>query len=201
MHTAMYMIMGINIGACFSVILTTIGCSKTGWFCVCFHLFFNIVGLMLAAFMLKTGLLNFFIKINAPTDFKTALFHTFFNVMTTTFLFYFIPEIDKTKNIFLFKAKNAKEGARLCHEVSFVDKSKASVKEAEFLRSWRLLILQGFNKVFLLWKDLPIAHFPCRLPHKEAEHLFYAAFVLLHGFGIFGDNLGNGLLRLLYRFL
>ena len=40
--------------------------------------------------------------------------------------------------------------------------------------------------------DLP--HFPCRLPHKEAEHLFYAAFVLLHGFGIFGDNLGNGLL-------
>ena len=113
MHTAMYMIMGINIGACFSVILTTIGCSKTGWFCVCFHLFFNIVGLMLAAFMLKTGLLNFFIKINAPTDFKTALFHTFFNVMTTTFLFYFIPEIDKTKNIFLFKAKKRKKKARV----------------------------------------------------------------------------------------
>lgn len=94
-NTAVLMVMGINIGSCFSVLLSSIGCSKKGWIVAFFHLFFNIIGLMINFFMLKMGLLNFLTAFNSRMDIKIALFHTFFNLSTTLVLFYFIPEISR----------------------------------------------------------------------------------------------------------
>lgn len=94
-QTAIIMVMGINIGSCFSVILASIGCSKTGWAVALFHLFFNIIGSLINLFMLKMGLLSFLTNFNSRIDIKIALFHTFFNAITTLFLFYYIPEISR----------------------------------------------------------------------------------------------------------
>lgn len=102
---AMIMIMGINLGSCLTVFLSTIGCSNRGWAVAFFHLIFNIIGIVLNLFLIKTGLLNFLFVLNCDVYIKIALYHTFFNVSTTLLLFYFIPEISI---LLKFKQKKAK---------------------------------------------------------------------------------------------
>lgn len=103
--TAMFMVMGINVGTCFSVVLASLGSSTKGWVVVFFHFLFNIIGVLINIFMLKTGLLSFLVNYNAKLDIKIALYHTFFNVITTVFLFYFIPEIAVILETFAQKPK------------------------------------------------------------------------------------------------
>ncbi|MFW5780920.1 MAG: hypothetical protein ACOCWI_05660, partial [Bacillota bacterium] len=106
-HTALIMVMAINVGTCFSVLLAGLGCSQKGWNVAIFHLLFNIIGLGLNLFFLYSGLLNFFINLNFTTDTKIALYHTFFNLSTTLFLFYFIPQICSIINKSLRKKRRA----------------------------------------------------------------------------------------------
>ncbi len=103
--TAIIMVMGINVGTCFSVMLASIGCSAKGWIVVLFHFFFNVIGVIVNVFMLKTGLLSFLLDTDIQLNVKIALYHTFFNVSTTVFLFYFIPEIAKLLDKFVKKPK------------------------------------------------------------------------------------------------
>ena len=94
-EAAMIMVMGINLGSCFTIILATIGSSIKGWKVAFFQFFFNIIGILINLFLLYTGLLNFLVNMKANLDIKIALYHTIFNVSTMLFVFYFIPEIAK----------------------------------------------------------------------------------------------------------
>ncbi len=101
--SAYYMVIGINIGACASVILASIGCKKQGIVCAIFHLLFNIIGAMINIFLIEFRLLVFLINSPIRPDIKIALYHTFFNTVTTLFLFYFVPEICAMLNRMLRK--------------------------------------------------------------------------------------------------
>lgn len=90
---AVYMVMGINIGACGSVLLACAGCKKQGVICALFHLLFNIAGTVINIIFIETGILTFFINAPIRADIKIALYHTFFNTVTTLFLYYFVPDI------------------------------------------------------------------------------------------------------------
>ncbi|HHU42731.1 MAG: Na/Pi symporter [Bacillota bacterium] len=97
-QSALLMVMAINIGTCFSVLLAGIGCSLKGWSVAIFHLLFNVIGTFLHLFLLYSGLLDFIINARIPADTKIALYHTFFNATTTLFVFYFIPQISSIIN-------------------------------------------------------------------------------------------------------
>lgn len=92
-HAALIMVMGINIGTCWTVLLASIGTGGAGKAAAWFNMIFNIGGIILHLFLIKTGLLNWFIFANIPLNIKIALYHTIFNV-TAVLLFYFInPEL------------------------------------------------------------------------------------------------------------
>lgn len=108
---AVYMVMGINIGSCGSVLLACAGCKKQGVVCALFHLFFNIVGTIINIFFIETGVLNFFVNAPLRADIKIALYHTFFNTVTTLLIYYFVPEVcsflnNRLKNNSYFSASS-----------------------------------------------------------------------------------------------
>lgn len=94
---AMFMIMGANLGTCATGLWASIGKSKAGVSVAVFNIFLNAAGILLHVFLYYTGLLNWFVKVNVSMDTKTALFHAFFNVVTTLFVFPFVKTLDHVR--------------------------------------------------------------------------------------------------------
>lgn len=87
-ETAMFLIMGANIGTCTTAYVAAIGKSGDGKAVATFNLIFNLVGLVTHTFAYYTGLLDWFIDMSVTIDTKIAMYHTFFNLSTILF---FIP--------------------------------------------------------------------------------------------------------------
>lgn len=94
---AMFMIMGANLGTCATALLASIGKSKTAYSVAIFNIVLNVVGIALNCFMYYTNLLGWLFKLNVALDTKIALFHAFFNVATTLFVFPFVKTLDHIK--------------------------------------------------------------------------------------------------------
>ncbi len=91
--SAIFMIIGANVGTCSTSLLVAIGKSKKGLNVALFNIIFNLFGLIVHLFLYYTHLLDWFISLSVANDTKIALYHTFFNASTVLFTFPFINEI------------------------------------------------------------------------------------------------------------
>ena len=94
---AMFMIMGANLGTCGTALLSSLGKNKDAKMVAWFNIILNVVGILLHMFLYYTHLLSWLEKLNVALDTKIALFHAFFNVATTLFVFPFVQSIDHIK--------------------------------------------------------------------------------------------------------
>lgn len=92
--TAIFMVMGANIGTCSTALLASIGATRSGVKVILFEIIMNILGLFVFTFLYYCGLLEWFIKLNVAQDTKIALFNTLFNIATMLFVIGFVDEID-----------------------------------------------------------------------------------------------------------
>lgn len=104
-------ILGQNIGTCFTSILASSGGSKNAKRVAAVHLYFNLIGtiMFLVAIYLYQYLIGFSFW-NNPIDMGgIANFHTIFNVLSTVILFPFIKLIEKLTLLTIRENKNIED--------------------------------------------------------------------------------------------
>lgn len=108
LHSAMYIILGFNIGTCVTSVLSSVGSSKNARRTALVHVLFNIIGtiiFVLASFVIPIDKIVIRFSRNLPAA-EIANLHTIFNIATTILLipfskkladlsFKIIPGIDK----------------------------------------------------------------------------------------------------------
>ncbi|EFR33525.1 Na/Pi-cotransporter II-like protein [Peptoniphilus harei ACS-146-V-Sch2b] len=108
LHSAMYIILGFNIGTCVTSVLSSVGSSKNARRTALVHVLFNIIGtiiFVLASFVIPIDKIVISFSRNLPAA-EIANLHTLFNIVTTILLipfskkladlaFKIIPGIDK----------------------------------------------------------------------------------------------------------
>lgn len=108
LHSAMYIILGFNIGTCVTSVLSSVGSSKNARRTALVHVLFNIIGTIIfvcASFVIPIDKIVISFSRNLPAA-EIANLHTLFNVVTTILLipfskkladlaFKIIPGIDK----------------------------------------------------------------------------------------------------------
>lgn len=84
LESALSLVVGANIGTCFTSWIAAFGSSKTARQTAFFHTLFNLVGttifLVVVYTPLKEYFFNWFNSVQIKTEFKVALFHLTFNV-------------------------------------------------------------------------------------------------------------------------
>ena len=95
--TAFPIILGQNIGTCITAILSSAGANKNAKRVAAVHLYFNIIGTVLALTVYYTldSFIDFSFKDSAVTGFSIALVHTIFNIGTTLLLLPFTNLLEK----------------------------------------------------------------------------------------------------------
>lgn len=108
LHSAMYIILGFNIGTCVTSVLSSVGSSKNARRTALVHVLFNIIGTIIfvcASFVIPIDKIVISFSRNLPAA-EIANLHTLFNIVTTILLipfskkladlaFKIIPGIDK----------------------------------------------------------------------------------------------------------
>lgn len=98
LQMAMCVVLGTNVGTCFTSVLSSIGTNTNAKRAACVHLLFNILGCII--FIVPVAIwgsdiaawLTSFIP---STQWQIAIFHMFFNVITTLILMWFIKYLVK----------------------------------------------------------------------------------------------------------
>ena len=88
-NTAIYIIMGQNIGTCVTAILSSLGAKKNAKTAALMHLLFNVMGTVLFSVVaiLYFQVLNPMAGTGTITQTQISTVHTFFNIATTVLLF------------------------------------------------------------------------------------------------------------------
>lgn len=93
LESALFIVLGTNIGTCVTAILSSIGASHNARRASLIHLMFNVIGTLFFTILLlifKKPLVGFMDGLDVTIEFKISLFHVFFNVITTLMLIPFI---------------------------------------------------------------------------------------------------------------
>lgn len=96
-NMAVFVTLGLNIGTCFTSILSSIGTSTNAKRTACIHLMFNVIGSILFMIPLViwqddvVALLQFLAP--GAVKWQIAIFHLFFNMVTTILLLPFIRQL------------------------------------------------------------------------------------------------------------
>ncbi len=95
--SAVPIIMGSNIGACITAMLSCIGASKNAKRTAMVHLYFNVIGtiLFLVLFYAVNAFIHFSFIDQAVTPFNIAVVHTVFNIFATAILLPFNKQLEK----------------------------------------------------------------------------------------------------------
>lgn len=109
-ESSMFLILGANIGTCFSVIIASSNKPAEARRVAYFNILFNIVGavvLFLPLTLLKTQISNAFMSFSGTIEREIANFHTLFNLLVTLIL---LPALKPFTNLIsrLVKDKNQK---------------------------------------------------------------------------------------------
>lgn len=101
-ESAVYVILGTNMGTCITALLSSIGASKTARRAALFHLFFNIFGVVLFAVLLQVLPIVAWIESLAPeVQTQIALFHTIFNSITLLILIWYPQPLIKLTGLII----------------------------------------------------------------------------------------------------
>lgn len=110
MESALFIILGTNIGTCVTAIIASFGASTNAKRTAMIHLLFNTIGTVVFTTFIwifrgpVVTLFNF-IAPNSP-QMQVALFHVFFNVITTAFLVPFIRPLTRLATLLVKEKKN-----------------------------------------------------------------------------------------------
>lgn len=94
LYMSMFIVLGTNVGTCFTSVISSIGASTSAKRAACIHLCFNIIGCIIFSVPVIiwgrdiANLLNYLMPGNV--EWQIAIFHLFFNVTTTLILMWFI---------------------------------------------------------------------------------------------------------------
>ncbi len=114
--SAIPIIMGQNIGACSTALISSVGAGKNAKRAAVIHLYFNVIGtvLFLVIYYIADGIFNFAFADAAANQFSIAVVHTVFNTATAIVLFPFAKLLEKLARITVREGKHHDENyARL----------------------------------------------------------------------------------------
>lgn len=114
LDTAVYLILGLNIGACVTPMLAAIGGSKTAKRTAIGILFFNIIGAFVFLALAQWTPLVSWVEAWTPDEpvRQLANFHTLFNVLTTAFFLIF-PKVLPRVAMLIIPGEDFKMGSQL----------------------------------------------------------------------------------------
>ena len=113
LQMAMCIILGTNVGTCFTSILSSMGASANAKRTAVIHLLFNVAGSFVFIFPVAFAgkyIARFFDSFIADTEWQIALFHMVFNLVTTAMLLPFIKYLVKLSCILVRDKGGAKAG-------------------------------------------------------------------------------------------
>ncbi len=96
MESALFVILGTNIGTCVTAMLASLGASTNAKRTAVIHLLFNVIGTTLFTIVIwvfKDGMVWLIGKMSSNAQMQVALFHVLFNVITTLVLVPFIKPL------------------------------------------------------------------------------------------------------------
>lgn len=102
LQMAMCIILGTNVGTCFTSVLSSMGASANAKRAAVVHLLFNVTGSFVFIFPVAFAgkyIAQFFDSFIADTEWQIALFHMVFNLLTTAMLLPFIKYLVKISSI------------------------------------------------------------------------------------------------------
>ena len=111
LEDALFVVLGVNIGTCVTALIATIGTSVNARRTGLIHLLFNVVGTIIFTIFIwifKNQVVSLLSHIN-NIQYEIALFHLFFNLVTTCLLLPFIKQIVKIAEIFIKDKEENKE--------------------------------------------------------------------------------------------
>lgn len=121
--SAMYALIGANIGTCITAVLASLGTNIHGKRVAVMHTLFNFIGAIFFVILLLIGVpfANWLEMLfpNIPET-QVAMFHTFFNVVTTLILLFFIKPLAKFVMLIVPERKKDQENAL---KLSYLDEN------------------------------------------------------------------------------
>lgn len=114
--SAMPIIMGQNIGACSTALISSVGAGKNAKRAAVIHLYFNVIGtvIFLILYYAADGIFNFAFADMAANQVTIAIVHTVFNAVTAVLLLPFTGLLEKLARITVREGKHHDENyARL----------------------------------------------------------------------------------------
>jgi phosphate:Na+ symporter len=125
LDSAVYVILGLNLGTCITAILASLSGGKTAKRTAVSFLFFNIIGVAVFAVLLAIFPIVDWVKSWTPEDTvrQLANFHTFFNITTTAILIGF-PLVLVRASYFIIRGEDKKKSRS---QLKFIDKDNISL--------------------------------------------------------------------------
>ncbi|MDE7406371.1 MAG: Na/Pi cotransporter family protein [Clostridiales bacterium] len=114
MQSALFIILGTNIGTCVTALIAAVGASTNAKRTATIHLLFNAIGTIVfttVIWIFKDGVVWLFEQMTSSTQMQVALFHVFFNVITTLMLVPFIKPLTKLATVFVKERRGGDDEA------------------------------------------------------------------------------------------
>lgn len=115
-ENAIFLALGSNIGTCVTSIMSSVGACANAKRTAVVHLLFNVLGCLIVLapiWIWKNNVVTFFQGISNDVGFQIAIFHTFFNLITTALLLPFSNLIVKIAKIIVPDGKQDEEEMKL----------------------------------------------------------------------------------------
>ena len=134
-NAVLYVILGTNIGTCVTALLSSIGANTNGKRAAVVHLLFNVIGTIV--FMILLLCWPSFYDVTLAVWFEgvpatqIAMFHTFFNVVTTLLLLPFANVLVKLSKIIVKDKKTDKEKVCKFIDDRFLEMPSIAISQAE----------------------------------------------------------------------
>ncbi|MGN0818492.1 MAG: Na/Pi cotransporter family protein [Candidatus Coproplasma sp.] len=134
LQMAMCVVLGTNVGTCFTSVLSSIGTNTNAKRAACVHLLFNILGCVIFIVPVAIwggNIADWLTSFIPSTQWQIAIFHMFFNVITTLILMWFIKYLVKLACIIVpDKSKTTEEGSTEILDVRLLKTPAIAVGQA-----------------------------------------------------------------------
>ena len=109
MQSALFVILGTNIGTCVTALIASFGASTNAKRTGIIHLLFNTIGTVIFTtfiWIFQAQVVRIFNALTSSPQMQVALFHVFFNVITTAMLVPFIKPLTKLATLLVREKEN-----------------------------------------------------------------------------------------------
>lgn len=120
--TAFPIVLGQNIGTCVTALIASVGTNKNAKRAAMAHLYFNIIGVVLAVALFYGGnaIFQFDFLQNTVTPSQIAIIHSVFNIFSTLVMLPFTKQLEKLAYMTIKDGKKGKEDAPVLLDERFL---------------------------------------------------------------------------------